>query len=80
VSNSGRLRSLIEARAGAWGVETRLEMVADADTALRGRELVASADAIVIDASPRWCNLAREIVERDVPTAWRVPLAEGTEP
>ncbi|MBP6834613.1 MAG: DUF434 domain-containing protein [Deltaproteobacteria bacterium] len=77
VSNSGRLRSLIEERAGAWGVETRLEMVPDADTAMRGRELVASADAIVIDASPRWCNLARAIVERDLPTAWRVPLAEG---
>jgi len=28
-------------------------MVPDADRALKGRELVASADAVVIDGSPR---------------------------
>lgn len=75
VSNSGRLRAVIEARSAAWGVATRLEMVGDADAALRGRALVASADAAVIDGSPCWCNLAREIVERDVPAAWRVDLS-----
>lgn len=75
VSNSGRLRELIEARAASWGVETRVEMVPDADRALKGTELVASADALVIDGSPRWCNLARAIVEHDVPSAWIVPLA-----
>lgn len=75
VSNSGRLRELIEDRAASWGVETRVEMVPDADRALKGRELVASADALVIDGSPRWCNLARAIVEHDVPSAWIVPLA-----
>ena len=74
VSNSGRLRALIEERAAAWSFETAVEMVPDADAALRGRGLVASADAIVIDGSPRWCNLARAVVDRDVPTAWRVPL------
>jgi hypothetical protein len=50
-------------------------MVPDADRALKGRELVASADAVVIDGSPRWCNLARTIMEQDVPGAWIVRLA-----
>jgi hypothetical protein len=82
VSNSGRLRALIEERSAHWGLATAVEMVGDADTALRGRGLVASADAIVIDGSPRWCNLARAIVERDVPAAWRVDLsgAPGASP
>lgn len=75
VSNSGRLRALIEERSARWEVAASVEMVLDADTALRGRGLVASADAIVIDGSPRWCNLARAIVEGDVPTAWRVDLS-----
>ena len=49
-------------------------MVGDADRAMRGCPLGASADAMVIDGAQRWCNLAREIIERDVPAAWRVAL------
>lgn len=75
VSNSGRLKAEVEARAPAWGVPTVIEMVRDADTALVGRGLVASADAMVIDHARAWCNVARAIVERDVPHAWRLPLA-----
>lgn len=74
VSNSGRLRQVIAAQAAAWPFPVALEMVRDADTALRGKALVASADAMVIDAAAGWCNLARAIVEADVPVAWRVPL------
>ncbi len=74
VSNSGRLRQCILERAAGWGFAAGVEMVRDADTALRGRALVASADAMVIDAAAAWCNLARAIVTGEVPTAWRVPL------
>ena len=74
VSNSGRLRALLAERIAARGMDVSLEMVPDADTALRGRAVVASADAMVIDGSPSWCNLAREIVHARVPGAWVLPL------
>ncbi|MFO0626850.1 MAG: DUF434 domain-containing protein [Polyangiales bacterium] len=74
VSNSGRLRALLAERAAARGLDVAMEMVPDADAALRGRPVVASADAVVIDGSPRWCNLAREIVQARVPGAWVLPL------
>lgn len=74
VSNSGRLRALLAERIAARGLDVSLEMVPDADAALRGRAVVASADAMVIDGSPRWCNLAREIVHARVPGAWVLPL------
>jgi len=75
VSNSGRLRQCILERSAAWTVATEVQMVRDADTAMRGKALVASADAMVIDGAGAWCNLARAIVRDAVPTAWCVPLA-----
>lgn len=78
VSNSGRLRAEITARAARRGVAVTVEMVPDADAALRGRALVASADAVVMDGAEGWSNLAREIVAREVPGAWVVPLG-GTD-
>lgn len=74
VSNSGRLRARVTELAAGWETALRCEMVPDADAAMRGRELVASADAMVIDGAAAWCNLGRAIVDAWVPGAWRVEL------
>lgn len=70
VSNSGRLRTLIEQQTAAerpvWEVELtdRTDRVLTAST-----EVVASADSAVIDRCRRWTNLARHVVETAVPEA-----------
>lgn len=74
VSNSGRLRARLEALAAREGAAVELEMVPDADAAMRGCAVAASADAMVIDGAARWCNLAAEIVAARVPDAWVLDL------
>jgi len=67
VSNSGRLRGLLEAR----GVTAELHH--DVDRALVGVPNVVSADGAVLDACASWFNLARSIAET-IPTARVVRL------
>ncbi len=74
VSNAGRLRGAIEAAADAWTVPIEITLVRDADPILATREAVVTADAAVLDRCRSWFNLARWIVERDVPDAWFVSL------
>lgn len=58
VSNSGRLRGLLEARGH------RAELVDDVDRALVALPNVVSADGAVLDACVSWFNVARAIVDR----------------
>lgn len=75
VSNSGRLRAamleLAAARRWRWSVD----LVADPDKelAVSGRIIVTS-DSAVLDAGPHWANLARHVVDRNVPDAWVIDL------
>lgn len=75
VSNSGRLRERIISTAADWPVETEVRVVPNPDRVLVGKELVVSADAVVIDTSANWVNLLAWIVARYIPTVWRVSLA-----
>ena len=78
VSNSGRLRKLIEARAAerssagpAWSVE----LVPDPDTALIETEsVVVTTDSLVLDRCMRWAGVADQIIRERIPDAWRVDL------
>jgi hypothetical protein len=63
VSNSGRLKGLIEdlAAQGGWPWEVRL--VADPDPLLaETHEVVATADSVILDRCRAWLNLAREVI------------------
>ena len=76
VSNSGRLKAVVEdvARAHAW--PWRVELVLDPDKPLgaaRG-DLVATADSVILDACGLWLNLAREVVS-PLPDVWLVDLS-----
>jgi hypothetical protein len=76
VSNSGRLRAMLEQRAAhsGWNWETTLDD--DPDRVLGSQyELVATADAPVLDRVEQWANAARWIIDEYVPDAWIVPLA-----
>ena len=81
VSNSGRLKGLltqaIEARAGqtrgsaAWNIE-----LADSPDRILCAypHLVATSDSAVLDRCTAWVNLAAHIIDRRIPTAWKVDL------
>lgn len=79
VSNSGRLRALIEevfARI-APALPIDLELVPSADPSLREEHeaIIASADGWVIDGSTRWIDLPSLIAEASGQPMWCIDLA-----
>ncbi len=77
VSNSGRLKKLIEdavaGRNPAWSVE----LSPHTDRALADSpHIVATADSAILDRCRRWINLARVVVSRSVPDAWIVDFRD----
>ena len=76
VSNSGRLRGLIDALARERGWRLAARVVADPDAVLsRSAQIVASADGALLDRCQRWFNLARASVESRIPQARIVDLS-----
>jgi hypothetical protein len=60
----------------AW----QAELVDDVDAVLaRSPRIVATADCVILDRCTRWCNLAHEVVRRQIPAA-RVLRLTGTSP
>lgn len=73
ISNSGRLKRLIDTVAGERGWPWEVRLVASPDRALiAADEIVVTADSAVLDRCQRWFNLARNVVERSIPDAWIV--------
>ena len=78
VSNSGRLKTILQHTAAAhrWPCEIRL--VPDPDKILRAADqIVATADSGILDECGRWVNLARTAIERKVRGATIVDLSAG---
>ncbi len=75
VSNSGRLKALMEdlARKNAWPWEVRLVRNPDAELASAG-EVTATSDGAVLNDCGSWVNLAGALVEERIPNAWIVDL------
>jgi len=84
VSNSGRLKGIIQALAAEGGWPWRVELVDDPDplliappkrgTAFSEPPIVVTADSVVLDQCEAWLNLAREIVDAAVAGARLVDL------
>ncbi len=75
VSNSGRLKKIIEDLAGRRGWAWRVELVHDPDAELiQSDAIVATADSGILDLCGTWFNLARETVARHVTSAWVLGL------
>ena len=70
VSNSGRLKAVMEGLAAARGWPWRVEVMADPDAVLgQSDQIVATADSVILDRCGEWFNLARETIARCVPQA-----------
>ena len=75
VSNSGRLKTLIGELAEKAGCNWEIELLLSPDAELiKTNQIVASTDSVVLDACQRWVNLATEIVEQKLPSAWIIDL------
>ncbi|MBU0550412.1 DUF434 domain-containing protein [Myxococcota bacterium] len=75
VSNSGRLRGLMEALAARRGWAWSVELVDDPDPLLKAVEgVVATADSAILDACHAYFDLARVVVESCVPRPWVLNL------
>lgn len=78
ISNSGRLKTLMESTAADRGWPWNVELVASPDRLLQeSDDIVATADGGILDAGGPWLDLARLVIERDVPEAWIVDLGRG---
>ncbi|MGD0382663.1 MAG: DUF434 domain-containing protein [Thermoguttaceae bacterium] len=76
VSNSGRLKSLMEelARKKGWPWRVELEQNPDAILA-ESPEVVATADSVILDRCLSWFNFARIVITQHVRQAWIVDLS-----
>ena len=75
VSNSGRLKKIIEDLAAERGWSWSVELVPDPDALLAETDqIVVTADSVILDRCRAWCNLARETITRHVPEADVVEL------
>jgi hypothetical protein len=80
VSNSGRLKRIIEELAAARGWPWQVELAPNpdvllADPAVGVDIVVATADSAILDRCPAWFNLARATIVGQVPSATVVDLA-----
>ncbi len=81
ISNSGRLKALMEEIAVERGWPWQVELVPNPDKVLEvSDQIVATADGGILDQGPRWFNLARWVVEASVPSAWVVDLEAVSRP
>lgn len=76
VSNSGRLKTIIQEIGDQHGWQWRAELVPDPDPVLaQSNEIVASADSQILDKAERWLNLARIAIDSRVTDAWIIDLS-----
>lgn len=75
ISNSARLKKLIEEIASAHGASWVVRLSAQTDNEIsRSPHVVATADSAILDRCERWVNLARWLVETHLPSAWMIDL------
>ena len=81
VSNSGRLKKIIEDLAAECGWNWSVELVHNPDMELAQSEaVIATADSGILDLCGAWFNLARETVERHAAAAWVVEMSAAFRP
>jgi hypothetical protein len=64
VSNSGRIRAIVLEIARERAVDWTVDLVDNPDPLLKvATAPIATADSAILDAGPRWFNLARDVIE-----------------
>jgi len=75
VSNSGRIRSVVLQIAAEHAFDWSVDLVNNPDRPLKeSSEIIATADSAILDAGPRWFNLARHAIDTACLSAWIVDL------
>jgi hypothetical protein len=76
VSNSGRLRMLLEelSRECGWQWEITLENDPDRVLKQQAQIPIATADSVILDSCGSWINLASAVITMKIPTARVVPM------
>ena len=80
VSNSGRLATILRETAQAQGWNWSVDLVPNPDAVMIAspdNDVAITADSVILDASRRWFNLARWIVDSKVSAAWMVDLGSA---
>lgn len=81
VSNSGRLKNMIEDVAHRHRWPWQVQLVNSPDPILMDSpNVVATADSIILDYCRQWLNLGRIVIEKFIPGAQLVDLACPPEP
>lgn len=76
VSNSGRLKTLLEEMAAEHRWDWQVRVVQNPDKLLiETDQIVTTADSVILDRCRRWFNLARQVVAEHVPQARVVDLS-----
>jgi hypothetical protein len=76
VSNSGRIRRLVQQKAVERSLDWSVDLVDNPDPILSSSaEIVATADSAILDVGPQWINLARFAIETTCPQAMVVDLS-----
>jgi hypothetical protein len=78
VSNSGRLKQVIEsvAREAGWGWSVEVVANPDAELSAAREAVVATADGMILDRCRQWFSLARAVVGETVPGARVIDLRD----
>jgi len=75
VSNSGRIRALLQETAEARRRDWTVELVDNPDPVLKASaDIVATADSAILDRCGRWFNLARDVIEATCPNTLIVDI------
>jgi len=72
VSNSGRLKALLEEKGRRCSFPIEVLLPDCPDREMEGKERVISSDAVVLDRCVSWFNLTGRIIREKIPEAWIV--------
>lgn len=76
VSNSGRLKTIMQDYANERDWDWQVELVQNPDAVLAASlELVATADSVILDHCTRWVNLAYGVISQRISSALVVDLS-----
>jgi hypothetical protein len=79
VSNSGRLKKIIEALAQKRNLPWQIELLQNPDKKLSASNmLVVTADSTILDNCHHWLNLTKKIIKSKIPHPWLINLADST--
>jgi len=75
VSNSGRLKAILQEAAAQAGWPWEIELVLNPDRVLSlTDQIVSTSDHVILDRCQRWFNLTRQVIAARVPAAHVVDL------